>query len=96
MRLLRITGLALTLWALSALAFHGLGVRSWFRTPAPRQTEIRERIWTRFDEPYILWAGAIGITCLAVTSFLGQWLKRSPVDPAPEQPRTPPHFTMHP
>src|SRR5437763_1311584 len=43
MRQLRTLGVVLIVWAVAALAFSGLGVREWFRTPSPAR---RVRHWS--------------------------------------------------
>ena len=70
MRLVRTIGWVLTLWAVAAIAFSGLGVRAWFRTPSPAQAELRERSRERGEE-LVLWAGTAGVACLALASLAG-------------------------
>jgi hypothetical protein len=79
MRWLRITGLILVGWSAVYTVYAQLGVRSWFRTqpPSPFIAELRERN-RREGENMALWAGSIGVACLALASLLGRHAK----DPA--------------
>jgi hypothetical protein len=81
MRPLRLIGSVLTLWAVAALAFHTLGVRSWVSTPTPTQTEAWKVMWKDYSEPQILWTGTAGLTCLALAALVGRWNKRSRTGP---------------
>lgn len=81
MRLLRIVGLVLIVWAVAAMAFAGLHVPSWFRKPSPSEVEIRKHQWERSDEGLILGAATAGFACLALASLAE--LRRKPRSVAP-------------